>query len=141
MKLRALITGSTSGIGLGLAQAFAESGMAILMHGLELEGKEIAESISRRWNVEVYHSTSDLSTRTGCEALAKQAESCLGQVDVLVNNAGVQYVAPVDDFPTEKWDLIMSVNLTAPFLLARALWPGMKAQGFGRIINLASVHG
>jgi 3-hydroxybutyrate dehydrogenase len=129
---RALVTGSTSGIGLAIARALRREGAEIVLSGLG-EPDAIAalcEELGAR------HVAGDLSRREGVEAVMADA----GAVDVLVNNAGVQHVAPVEDFPVEKWDLIIALNLTAAFDTARLALPHMKAAGWGRIINLASAH-
>ena len=137
----ALVTGSTGGIGLGIATELAQNGVSLMLHGLEAQGKETARELAERCQVSVHHSNADLSSQAGCEELASEAQSRLGHVDILVNNAGIQFVSPIDDFPSSKWHQILSVNLSAPFFLSRSLWPAMKTRGFGRIINISSVHG
>ncbi|MBV6652142.1 MAG: 3-hydroxybutyrate dehydrogenase [Mameliella sp.] len=141
MAKTALITGSTSGIGLGIARSFAQKGYKIVFNGLEANGAEIAADVARAFNTEAYFSPTNLMDPAAIQLMVQEVEDRFGAVDVLVNNAGVQYVAPVDEFPENKWDLIMGVNLSAAFHASKAAWPGMKARGFGRIINIASVHG
>jgi 3-hydroxybutyrate dehydrogenase len=136
----ALITGSTSGIGLGIAERFAQAGFSLLLHGLDPRGPELARDLAERWRVATHFSDADLSVAANCQLLVQQAERDLGRIDVLVNNAGIQHVAPIDDFPDDRWNAVLAVNLSAPFFLCRAAWPGMKARGFGRILNIASVH-
>lgn len=129
---RALVTGSTSGIGLAIAQALHREGAAIVLNGFG------DEALIARLTGELGadHVNADLTTREGCEALMAGA----GPVDVLVNNAGMQHVAPVDEFPVDKWDAIIALNLTAAFHTGRLAVPHMKAAGWGRIINTASAH-
>ncbi|MDI3323871.1 3-hydroxybutyrate dehydrogenase [Pontibacterium granulatum] len=139
----AIVTGSTSGIGLGIATALAKSGMNIMLNGFGDAGQieQIRQDLENSYGVQVLYSDADMTLSTEIEAMVAQAETAFGQIDVLVNNAGIQYVAPVDEFPTEKWDAIMAINLTSAFHTTRLVLPGMKARGWGRIINLASAHG
>jgi 3-hydroxybutyrate dehydrogenase len=129
---RALVTGSTSGIGLAMARAFAAEGADVVLTGFG-EANEIAAQCAE---LGATHVPADLTTRDGCEALMAGA----GQVDILVNNAGMQHVAPVEEFPVDKWDRIVALNLTAAFHTTRLAVPHMKAKGWGRIINTASAH-
>ncbi|MBJ6117729.1 3-hydroxybutyrate dehydrogenase [Pontibacter sp. BT310] len=135
-----LITGGTSGIGLGIARAFAAKGYNLLINGLEQNGPEIAKGLAAEHSVKVIHSPANLMQPEQIREMVALAEQELGQVDILINNAGIQHVAPVDEFPEDKWDAIISVNMSASFHAAKAVWPGMKARGFGRIINIASAH-
>jgi 3-hydroxybutyrate dehydrogenase len=135
-----LITGGTSGIGLGIARAFAAKGYNLLINGLEQNGPEIAKELAAEHGVKVIHSPANLMQPEQIREMVALAEQELGQVDILINNAGIQHVAPVDEFPEAKWDAIISVNMSASFHAAKAVWPGMKARGFGRIINIASAH-
>ena len=138
-----LITGSTSGIGLGIARALAKAGSAVVLNGFgaaaEIAG--IRDQISGEFGVNVSYSAADMARP---EAIADMIATTLnehGRLDVLVNNAGIQYVAPLDQFPVEKWDAILSVNLSSVFHTTRLALPAMRQNGFGRIINIASAHG
>jgi 3-hydroxybutyrate dehydrogenase len=139
----AIVTGSTSGIGLGIAQAFAEAGMNVILNGFgeagEIEG--IRAGIEKDHGVRVLYSGADMTKPDDIAAMVADAEGALGGVDILVNNAGIQHVASVEDFPVDRWDAIIAVNLSAAFHAIRAVVPAMKARGWGRIINLASAHG
>ncbi len=139
----AIVTGSTSGIGLGIAQAFAEAGMNVILNGFgeagEIEG--IRAGIEKDHGVRVLYSGADMTKPDDIAAMVTDAEGALGGVDILVNNAGIQHVASVEDFPVDRWDAIIAVNLSAAFHAIRAVVPAMKARGWGRIINLASAHG
>ncbi len=138
----ALITGSTSGIGLGIARRFAKAGANIILNGFgdEAEIKKIQDDISAL-GVKVIYSPADMSKPQEIRDMAKQALSAFGTVDVLVNNAGIQHVAPIDEFPDDKWDAILAINLSSAFHATKALAPAMKAKKWGRVINIASVHG
>ena len=129
---RALVTGSTSGIGLAIARSLAAEGAGVVLNGFG-EPDEIARLCDE---LGAAHVSADLTTREGVEALMHEA----GPVDVLVNNAGMQHVAPVEQFPPEKWDAIIALNLSAAFHTARLAVPHMKASGWGRIIATASAH-
>ena len=137
----ALITGSTSGIGLGIAGAFAKAGYTLVFHGLEKDGEEIAAAIGKEYHIDTLYSNANLLDPSAIELMIKDAAARFGGIDVLVNNAGVQYVSPVEDFPLEKWNDIISINLTAAFCTAKAVWPWMKLKKWGRIINISSAHG
>lgn len=136
-----LITGSTSGIGLGIANAFAAKGYNILFNGVEKNGAEIAAGVAERYQIQHLFSSADARSPQALREMVKQCVATFGSVDVLVNNAGIQHVSPVEDFPDDKWDDIIAINLSATFHLAKAVWPVMKSHGFGRIINIASIHG
>ena len=129
---RALVTGSTSGIGLAIARALAAEGASVVLNGFG-DDSEIAKLCDE---LGATHSGADLTDVSQIEAMMEEA----GGVDILVNNAGMQHVAPVEDFPVEKWDTIIALNLTAAFHTTRLAIPGMKAKGWGRIINTASAH-
>ncbi|GAA4776231.1 3-hydroxybutyrate dehydrogenase [Novosphingobium ginsenosidimutans] len=129
---RALVTGSTSGIGLAIARAMYAEGAEVILSGFGSD-EEIA-ALSAEMNAR--HVAADLMTAAGVEALMSGA----GEVDILVNNAGMQHVAPVDEFPVDKWDAIVALNLSAVFHACRLAVPGMKARGWGRIISTASAH-
>lgn len=135
----ALVTGSTSGIGLGIARAFADQGMRLVFNGLATPEQEAAvrEELSRRSGESAVYWEADLSR--GAQILPALEQ--LGPVDVLVNNAGIQHTAPVEEFPPERWESIVSLNLSAAFYTIHALLPAMNQRGWGRIINVASAHG
>ncbi|MBA4265286.1 MAG: 3-hydroxybutyrate dehydrogenase [Comamonadaceae bacterium] len=135
----ALITGSTSGIGLGIAKALAQQGANIVLNGFgDVEGPQ-AEIAALGVRVE-YHGA-DMSKPAEIEAMMAFAAERFGQVDILVNNAGIQHVAKVEDFPVEKWDAILAINLSSAFHATRLALPAMRAANWGRVINVASVHG
>jgi 3-hydroxybutyrate dehydrogenase len=137
-----LITGSTSGIGLGIATEFAKTGnYNIVFNGLESNGKQIAEAIGSEHNVKVMFSDANMLSPENLRKMVSEGISRFGKIDVLINNAGIQHVSPIEDFPDEKWNAILGINLTSSFYLSKAVWPGMKKNGFGRIINIASAHG
>ena len=141
MSRNVLITGSTSGIGLGIAEAFAKNGDNIVFNGLEENGAEIAKSIGEKYGVKSVFKNSNLMTPEGVQELVDFAYSEMGSVDVLVNNAGIQHVAPIEDFPIEKYQQIIALNLNSVFYASKAVFKKMKDQNFGRIINVSSVHG
>ena len=132
----ALVTGSTSGIGLAIARALAGAGARLMINGFG-EAQEIARI---REELCAIHDGADLSDPAAIEAMMRRCADELGPPDVLVNNAGIQHVAPVEDFPPEKWDAIIAINLTAAFHTTRLALPAMKARGWGRIVNTASAH-
>jgi len=141
MAKTALITGSTSGIGLATAKAFAAKGYNIVFNGLEENGAEIAASVAKEYNVDYIFSPANMMKPEEIRQLAADALAKFGSIEVLMNNAGIQFVAPVEDFPEDKWDAIIAINLTAAFHLTKAILPSMKANKFGRIINISSAHG
>ncbi len=138
----ALITGSTSGIGLGIAKGLAAEGINIVMNGfgdkdeIELERKAI-----ENMGVKAIYNGADMTKPDQIEALINEAKEELGGVDILVNNAGIQCVSPVEDFPPEKWDAIIAINLSSAFHTTRHAITGMREKGWGRVINMASAHG
>jgi 3-hydroxybutyrate dehydrogenase len=137
-----LITGSTAGIGLGIALEFAKTtAYNIVFSGLEENGEEIANSIGEKFGISVMFSDANMLMPAELRKMVDDAVAKFGQIDVLVNNAGVQYVSPIEAFPDEKWAAILGVNLSAAFYLTKAVWSGMKERKFGRIINIASAHG
>ena len=141
-KKLALVTGSTSGIGLGIAKNFASKGINVVLNGFgdPTAIEEIRSNLSKEYGVEVRYSNADMSKVDEIEAMIKTIEDEFGAVDILVNNAGIQHVSPVEDFPAEKWNAIIAINLSASFHTIRAALPKMKAKGWGRIINIASAH-
>lgn len=138
----AVVTGSTSGIGLGCARAFAEKGANVVINGLgdadEIEKTRAA--IEADYGVRCTYSPANMLNGDEIAGMIADAEKEFGGVDILVNNAGIQFVSPVDEFPIEKWDAIIAINLTSAFHAIRAALPGMKKSGWGRIINTASAH-
>ncbi len=135
----ALVTGSTSGIGLGIAKALARQGANIVLNGFGDAEGPTAEVAAL--GVQVAYHGADMSKVTEIEDMMKFAAAQFGQVDILVNNAGIQHVARVEDFPVEKWDAIIAINLSSAFHASRLALPAMRAANWGRIINVASVHG
>jgi len=139
----AVITGSTSGIGQGIAEAFAAEGASLMLNGFG--DKAAIEALRARLEKEsgatVEYHGADMSKPAEIEAMMKRAEERFGGVDILVNNAGIQHVAPVDQFPPEKWDAIIAINLTSAFHCTRFALPAMKRRKWGRVINIASAHG
>ncbi len=141
MKKVALITGSTRGIGHHLAEAFAEKGYAIMLNGLEENGQEIADKMADKFNVSVKFSGANLRDPEAANKMVEETIDYFGRIDVLINNAGIQYVSPVKDFPVDKWQAIIDINLSSTFHTSKAAWKQMEEQHFGRIINIASAHG
>ena len=142
-RKNAIVTGSTSGIGLGIATALAKNGMNVMLNGFgdTLVIEQIRKNLSDTYGVQVVYSAADMSCPQAIAMMMDEAVDTFGQIDVVVNNAGIQHVAPVDEFPAEKWDAIMAINLSSAFHTTKLALPGMKARGWGRIINLASAHG
>ncbi len=142
-KLNAIVTGSTSGIGLGIAEAFAGVGMNVMLNGFGDPGEieAIRQRLEKENAVKVVYSGADMTKPAAIRSMVADAEEAFGQVDILVNNAGIQLVSPIEDFPEEKWDAIIAINLSSAFHATKAVFAGMKARGFGRIINIASAHG
>jgi short chain dehydrogenase len=142
VQRNAIITGSTSGIGLGVARALARAGMNVTINGFGETGGIQAErtKIEKEFGVECRYSAADMSKPDQIVALVRDTEREFGTVDVLVNNAGVQFVSPIEDFPPEKWDQIIAIDLSSAFHATRAVVPGMKQRKWGRIISTASAH-
>ena len=138
----AIVTGSTSGIGLGIAEALAKAGANVMLNGLEDPDQIEATraGLARDHGTTVLYSAANMMNRDEIAAMVETAREAFGSVDVLVNNAGIQHVAPIETFPPEKWDAIIAINLSAAFHGMRAVIPDMKERRFGRIINIASAH-
>ena len=138
----AVVTGSTSGIGLGIARAFAKEGVNILLNGLgDADAIETTRAaIEREFAVVCRFSGADMSDGAAIAAMMAEAEAAFGAVDIVVNNAGIQFVSPIEDFPIATFDKIIAINLVSSFHTIRAAVPGMKARGWGRIVNIASAH-
>jgi 3-hydroxybutyrate dehydrogenase len=139
----AIVTGSTSGIGLGIARALAAEQADILLNGFgdPVEIKKLQTSLAAEFGVRIAYSAADMSKSQDVAAMVAQATSELGRVDILVNNAGIQFTAPVHEFPPDRWDAIIAINLSAAFHASRAALPQMLTRNWGRIINIASAHG
>jgi 3-hydroxybutyrate dehydrogenase len=138
----ALITGSTSGIGLGIARHFAAQGANIVLNGFgdAAEVDKLRQELALQHGVQVRYNGADMSRQADIEAMMAQALAEFGCVDMLVNNAGIQHVAPVDEFPIDKWNAILAINLSATFHTVRLALPAMKKKGWGRVVNIASAH-
>ncbi len=141
MNRTALITGSTSGIGLGIATEFAKAKYNIVFNGLEPNGAEIAANIGKQYGIETLFFPANMMKPDEIKDMVTKATEKFGKIDVLICNAGIQHVAPIDEFPEDKWNAIIAINLTSAYHLTKAVWPKMKEQKFGRIINIASAHG
>ena len=139
----ALVTGSTSGIGLGIARVLAANGCNIVLNGFgdKDEIENLKNSLIKEFNIKAIYHDADISKKEMIKEMIKKAESELGSVDILVNNAGIQYVSPVDEFPDEKWDSIIAINLSGAFHAIKAVLPGMKKNNYGCIVNISSAHG
>ncbi|MGO4851123.1 SDR family NAD(P)-dependent oxidoreductase, partial [Inquilinus sp. 2KB_12] len=139
----AIVTGSTSGIGLGIAKVLSGQGADIVLNGFGDAGEieAIRAGIEREHGVRAVYDGADMSKGDAVRGLVAATVKKLGRVDILVNNAGIQFTAPVEEFPAEKWDAIIAINLSAAFHGIAAAIPEMKRQGWGRIINIASAHG
>ncbi|WP_210529869.1 3-hydroxybutyrate dehydrogenase [Rubellimicrobium arenae] len=135
----AVVTGSTSGIGLGIARSLAEAGADVVLNSFTdaAADHELARSLAEEFGVQARYVRADMSKGEECRALVTQAGTC----DILVNNAGVQHVAPLEEFPVERWDMILAINLSSAFHTTAVALTGMKAKGWGRIVNVASAHG
>ncbi|SEJ37697.1 3-hydroxybutyrate dehydrogenase [Paraburkholderia diazotrophica] len=139
----AIVTGSTSGIGLAIATAFAAHGADVMLNGFgDADAIETARvQLEREHNVRVRYSPADMGVPQDVRRMAQQAIDAFGKVDIVVNNAGIQHVAPIDEQPDDRWDAVIAINLSSAFHLVKAVLPGMKSRGWGRVINVASAHG
>ena len=139
----ALVTGSTSGIGLAIARTLAGAGATITLNGLgdAAENDKLRQSIESEFKVEASFSPADMTKAAEIVRMIADAERRFGTIDILINNAGIQHVSPIADFPPEKWDAVIAINLSSSFHTIRAAVPGMKRKKWGRIVNIASAHG
>ena len=139
----ALVTGSTSGIGLAMARALAGEGCDLMLNGFgdPAEIERLRKELEQKHGVRAMFNGADLSRGAGCEQLVEDAQKRLGGIDILVNNAGIQFVSPIEDFPPERWDAVLAINLSAAFHTIRVALPGIRKRGWGRLINIASTHG
>jgi 3-hydroxybutyrate dehydrogenase len=138
-----VVTGSTSGIGLAIAKTLAANGANVMLNGFGdiAEIKALRAQMERDHGVQVLYSGADMSRPPEIQTMLREAVARFGGIDILVNNAGIQHVAPVDEFPVDKWDLILAINLSSAFHTIQGSLPAMKARGWGRIVNIASAHG
>lgn len=140
-KRTVLITGSSSGIGLALATRFAQQGYNLILNGIESTAAKAAEELAQNYQCDYFFEPADMRQPQAIREFVEAGIQRFGGIDVLIANAGIQYVSPIEQFPEEKWNDILSINLSSAFHLAKAVWPGMKERQFGRIINMASAHG
>ncbi len=138
----ALVTGSTSGIGLGIATKLASAGANLVLNGFgeAAEIEALRAKLAAQYGVTVHYDGADMSQPAAIEAMVNKVIGAVGAIDILINNAGIQHVAPVDEFPLAKWDAIIAINLSSAFHTTRAALPAMRKRGWGRIVNVASAH-
>ena len=138
----AIVTGSTSGIGLGIAEAFARGGANVVLNGFgdAMKIEKTRSELALRTNAKIVYSPADMSKPKAIEQMIRQTAETFGAVDIMVNNAGIQHVAPIEQFPEEKWDAILAINLSSAFHATKSVLPLMRARGWGRVINVASAH-
>jgi len=138
----AIVTGSTSGIGLGIAEAFARAGANVVLNGFgdATQIERTRADLAHRTNAMIAYSPADMSKPKAIEQMVKQTTDAFGTVDIMVNNAGIQHVAPIEEFPDEKWDAILAINLSSAFHATKLVLPQMRRKGWGRVINVASAH-
>ncbi|MFM2387992.1 MAG: hypothetical protein RL660_2749 [Bacteroidota bacterium] len=136
-----LVTGGTGGIGYAIATAFAQQGYNLALFGIEQNGQALAQQLTDTYKVKTFFSNANFMDSAAVAQACKDAIAALGGIDILVNNAGIQFVSPVQDFPLEKWNSILQINLTAAFVCTQQVWPHMQKQKYGRVINIASAHG
>ena len=139
----ALVTGSTQGIGLAIAEAMAKAGAQVVVHGIEApaQGGPIAAGLAERHGVRTAYVQANLADAAQAAGLVDAATRALGPIDIVVNNAGIQHTCPIESFPAERWDAVIAINLSSAFHTMKAVVPGMRERGWGRIVNIASVHG
>ena len=139
----AIVTGSTSGIGLGIARALGASGAHLMLNGFgdAAQIETLRSGLAREFGVKVGYSGADMSKPDQIRQMVKAAQEELGAADILVNNAGIQHTAPIESFPPERWDAVLAINLSSVFHAVQAALPAMKARNWGRIVNIASTHG
>jgi 3-hydroxybutyrate dehydrogenase len=139
----AVVTGSTSGIGLAIAETLAQQGSNVMLNGLgdASEIEQTRQKLARSTNRKIGYSAANMREPRQVSAMIDAAREAFGSVDILINNAGIQHVAPIDEFPEDKWDAILAINLSAAFHAVKASLPAMKEKGWGRIVNVASAHG
>jgi 3-hydroxybutyrate dehydrogenase len=139
----ALVTGSTSGIGLAIARAMAQAGANVVVHGIEdaEQGQAIAAEVAKGSGARSTYVQADLSKASEAAGLVDAAAKAMGPIEIVVNNAGIQHTCPIESFPDDRWDAIIAVNLSSSFHTMKAAVPGMRERGWGRIVNIASVHG
>jgi 3-hydroxybutyrate dehydrogenase len=138
----AIVTGSTSGIGLGIAESLAAQKCNVMLNGFgdKAEIEKLRAGLESKFGVKVAYSAADLSKPADARQMVQDCIAAFGSCDILVNNAGIQFVAPIEEFPDDRWDAIIAINLSAAFHAAKAAIPGMKKKGWGRIVNIASAH-
>jgi 3-hydroxybutyrate dehydrogenase len=141
MKQTVLITGATSGIGKAIAIKFAQQAYNIIFDSIDADGEAVAKQIADTYHIEHLYFPANIMDKEACKLMVQEAEAKFGSIDILVNNAGIQFVSAIDEFPDEKWDAIIGINLSSAFHLTKAVWPKMKENKFGRIVNIASAHG
>ncbi len=139
----ALITGSTQGIGLAIAKAMAQAGAQVVVHGIETpeQGQPIAAALAEQCGVRSAYVQANLARADEAAGLVDAATRALGPIDIVINNAGIQHTCPIETFPADRWDAIIAINLSSTFHIMKAAVPGMRERGWGRIVNIASVHG
>jgi 3-hydroxybutyrate dehydrogenase len=139
----AIVTGSTSGIGLAIARSLADKGFDLILNSYTNDPSDaaLADGLAAEFGIRALYISADMANQDDCRALVEKAAEAFGAVDVLVNNAGIQHVAPIDKFPAEQWDRIIAINLSSAFHTTAAALPLMRKNGWGRIVNIASAHG